>query len=226
MSFFQGAWTEIRGAYHQVHDKSSPSVNLADAGSSERAIVRLQQQPTDPTTGHREPVVLYDGVPKTFPGSNSVHLLPLDEQNTQMYLISQQTLVSTDSSHTMKPWDLVKNPQHVLKLIYRALIDTGKYVVWNYVDFVEQFRTWNGTWLGLLQHTGLVWRSFVTLFLTLGIVEAAPILMALWNILSNLMEVFYTLFRWTYETIDELLYLMEVLWNDAMSIVGRITSSV
>lgn len=150
-------------------------------------------------------------------------VLPLNKDTSALYEIKDHTLVSNDFG--LSHWDMLFHPGTIITHIYDVVKGFGSYVVWNYQDFVEQFRTWNGTWTGLLEHTALIWRMFVTAVLTIGIIELSPILASLWTILGELVEVLLTIFRWATGVSMEAFHLMGVLWDDVVSIVQRLTAS-
>lgn len=176
-----------------------------------------------PTTGGPSSVSNYVPVPP-IPGVRTpATVLPLNDDTSALYLVNEQTLKSNRIS--MGYWDMILHPSTILPHMYDVLKGIGSYVVWNYQDFVEQFRSWNGTWMGLLEHTGLVWRAFVTAFLTLGLIEIAPILGSLWTILLQLGEVLATVFRWATGVSLEAFHLIGVLWDDMVYMVRKLTSS-
>lgn len=151
-------------------------------------------------------------------------ILPLNADNSALYDITRDhSLKSNDFG--LSHWDMLFHPGTIVTHIYDVVKGFGSYVVWNYQDFVEQFRTWNGTWTGLLEHTALVWRMFVTAVITIGIIELSPILASLWTILGELVEVLLTIFRWATGVTMEAFHLMGILWDDVVSIVQRLTVS-
>lgn len=72
----------------------------------------------------------------------------------------------------------LRNPGHLLETAFGAVVGGVKYIGWNYVDFFDQIRSWDGTWWGLVQHSALLWRTLVTVLLTAGLIQVGPLLLA------------------------------------------------
>lgn len=74
---------------------------------------------------------------------------------------------------------MLRDPGHVLWAAASGVVDLVKYVGWNYVDFMDQIKSWDGTWAGLLRHSSLLWRTVVTVLLTAGLLQAGPLFLAI-----------------------------------------------
>lgn len=114
---------------------------------------------------------------------------------------------------------LTDNPGHLLGVAIDGVWNALKYVGWNYVDFIDQLRSWDGTWSGLLTHTALLWRTVVTVLITAGLVQIGPLLMAVteWGGLLG---------RLLYSTFRTLGYAADLLWQAIDALIGYISRMV
>lgn len=172
--------------------------------------------------------ILVAGVGNSNPIVNNQIRTPVtvisSENDNEMYLVSdtlktnKEVTLSGASGH----WYMLLHPSTILSHMYDVLKGTGSYVIWNYHDFVEQFHSWNGTLTGLLEHTALVWRMFVTIVLTLGLFELSSVMASLWGILVQLGNILRSIFSWVTGITSEMFYIIGLLWDDAVSIFHAI----
>lgn len=121
--------------------------------------------------------------------------------------------LSDGGSHSL--WEhVVRDPRYVVDRLWHLVTGTVGYVVWNYADFVEQFRSWNGTLPGLLTHVGLLWRTLVTVVLTLGLLELGPLVDGLSRLLAEVGTVLAGVFHLSVRATEELWALLALLWRD------------
>lgn len=89
------------------------------------------------------------------------------------------------------------------------------YVWWSYEDFVEQWRTWDGSAVSLLKDTHRIWRTIVTGFLTLGLLEIVPLLESVFHIWWGFMELVYYAFEFLGTGITEFFHFLWLVYDDA-----------
>ena len=104
-------------------------------------------------------------------------------------------------------WDqwrhtLTKHPLQFLGQLLEGLKKAVGYVIWNYIDFAEQYRRWDGTLWGLVHGTKLLWRALVTVALTLGLLELGPLLEALAQWIRLFVDLVKTAFELTVEAVE------------------------
>ena len=192
--------------------------------------------------GHRLPVVTMGTL---VPTENPIKVVPatpsvpfLSNPVTQPAL---QTLLDTGSlNHSNgrgdgsqlsafdSVWDqwrhtLTEHPLQFLGQLVDALKKAVGYVIWNYIDFAEQFRRWDGTLWGLVHGTHLLWRSLVTAAITVGLFEMGPLLEALATWARILVDLLRTAFNLTVEAVEMVWYVLGRVWDDVTEGVYRIT---
>lgn len=112
-----------------------------------------------------------------------------------------------------------QHPGQLLYTILSGMIQVTRYVGWNYVDFVDQIRSWDGTWLGLVRHTELIWRTLVTVLLTAGLIQAGPLLWLLTEWLELMGGAMVAFFRVLGSATD-------VIWRTVDDIVSYLWDTV
>lgn len=95
------------------------------------------------------------------------------------------------------------------------------WVVFQYTDFIDHLRHWDGSWISFTQTIGLLWRGAIALALTVGIVELSPLLQALGTWLRLVYDFIRGALGLVGEALDVLWYLLERLWYDITSYLGR-----
>lgn len=160
------------------------------------------------------------------PNTPNAHFLDLkDQSQVGSYIQGLDNIVSTKPDHKASFSGILSDPRQVVYQIWNTLHSTFGYIIWNYEDFVRQFQAWDGSLLGLMTHIDLMWRTMVTVVITLGILELGPLIDGLSRILMEIGEVIVFLFRLVETTASELWYFLGVLWKDAMIPVKWIMST-
>lgn len=111
------------------------------------------------------------------------------------------------------------NPSQLLWTISSGVVDALKWIGWNYVDLVDQLRSWDGTWWGLMSHTTLLWRMVVTTLLTVGLIQAGPLLQALTEWIRLLGSMLSTTFGFVEEG-------LELLWQTLEDVFSFVTDRI
>lgn len=189
-------------------------------------------------TGHRQPILMStDLANKDYPSKdvststttgvavplfippNTQHaqLVPLIDQNQVASHITgiEQIVPVTTTSH-LTHGGMLTNPRQIIHHIWSVIRGTFGYVIWNYEDFVMQFQSWDGSVTGLLQHVGLLWRTMITVVITLGLLELGPLIDGLSRILMEIGELIMFTFRLVETTANEMWYFLNLLWEDFM----------
>lgn len=111
------------------------------------------------------------------------------------------------------------NPGYLLQSAFTGIIDVLKYIGWNYVDFIDQIHAWDGTWTGLLTHSALLWRTAITALITVGLLQAGPLLLAIteWG------RMLASLLTSTFELVGDA---MGFVWYAVEDILTYITSTL
>ena len=132
-------------------------------------------------------------------------------------------LKSFDSVWDQWAHTLTQHPLQFLGQLLDGLKRALGYVIWNYIDFAEQFRRWDGTLWGLVHGTQLLWRSLVTVALTVGLFELGPLLEALAVWARILMDLVRTAFQLTVEAVEMVWYVLGRVWDDLVEGAYRLT---
>ena len=193
------------------------------------------------STGHRQPVLLStnlankdyptrDSTSRTAggvaipvfipPNTQHAQFVPLIDQNqVSSYLAGLDNIVSVTPNSALKnQWGMLfsTDPRQILHSIWSIISSTFGYVIWNYEDFARQFQSWDGSVNGLLRHMGLLWRTMITIFITLGILELGPLIDGLSRIFMEIGELVVFMFRLVETTANEMWYFLNLLWEDLM----------
>lgn len=179
------------------------------------------------------PVILV-GAPKTAEVYQPVPVRKTDNSpgTTRQTHLAESPAFTTQG----EPRDAVYHPFHWSNLGYtithhpvdfvRQLFDYAKqgvgWIWWNYEDFYEQFRNWDGSWVGLAHSTGLFWRGLVCALITVGLWEIAPLLEALASWLRLTFDFLKGALQLTGVILDDVWYLLQRVWDD---VTGLFASS-
>lgn len=98
--------------------------------------------------------------------------------------------------------------------LYLWIKKTIGYVWWTYEDFFEQWRTWDGSAISLLKDTHRIWRTIVTGFITLGLLEIVPLLESLFHLWWGFMELVYYAFEFLGTGISEFVHFLWLVYDD------------
>lgn len=192
--------------------------------------------------GHRKPVlVMGDLVPnesvnKVVPTIPLKHFTPFHVTPDLMQSVLEtgslnhangqgdgSYLTSFNTSWEQWRHTLSKNPLQLLGQLIEGLKTAVGYILWNYIDFGEQFRRWDGTLWGLVHGTHLLWRSLVTVAITLGLLELGPLLEALAQWIRLFVDLIRTAFNLTVEAVEMVWYVLGRIWDDLAQMAGKLT---
>lgn len=105
----------------------------------------------------------------------------------------------------------------VLEWLYTGVVWTGGYAVFTYADFVEEWRDWDGSLLGIFEPHRLL-RTFITVAVTIGLTYVLPMI----DVLIRLTERFYnfvvTVFGWTGEALER----VQLAWQRWMGYMRQL----
>lgn len=190
------------------------------------------------TTGHRQPLLMStDLANKDYlskgmststttgvavplfipPNTQHAQFVPLMDQNqVASHITGIDQIVPTHPTSHLTHMGMFSNPGLIVHHIWSVIHATFGYIIWNYEDFVIQFQSWDGSVNGLIQHVGLLWRTMITIVLTLGILELGPFIDGLSRIFMEIGELIMFMFRLVETTANEMWYFLNVLWEDLM----------
>lgn len=189
------------------------------------------------STGHRQPVLMStDLANKDYPSNmtsssssgvavplfippNTQHaqFVPLIDQNqVASHITGLDQIVPVNQQSLLTHVGMFSHPQLIVDHIWTVFKSTFGYVIWSYEDFVIQFQAWDGSVGGLMHHVGLIWRTMITIVLTLGILELGPFIDGMSRIFMEIGELIAFTFRLVETTINEMWYFMNLLWQDLM----------
>lgn len=236
MDTFQGTQKWFNDAHSRAMNRETPF----------QTEVRLLESVPD-TTGHRQPILMSTNLAnKDYPTPTSMMsntggvavplFVPPNTQNAQFVPLVDQNQVAShiaglDSIVPVIPqsyvnqWGMLSDPRQILHHLWTVTNATFGYVIWNYQDFAHQFQSWDGSINGLLHHMGLLWRTMVTILLTLGILELGPFIDGLSRIFMEIGELIVFVFRLVETTASEMWYFLNILWEDLMMPVKWMMSS-
>ena len=180
-----------------------PTVNNDNPSSNEPAVQVPVKDRHHPHGLHYTPPAIHfhRGGTSFFPKTSVVGSLAADAGMTWVYLWSGEGNIID------KLWTLTKR------------VVGG--IVWNYTDWVDQFRLWDGTWRGLIVHSHLLWRTVVVGFLTLGILEIVPVIEALGRWLYYFYEFLRMVFGLTGDALSEMGSLVLKIYDDIRYLFDR-----
>ena len=192
--------------------------------------------------GHRQPVLTMgtlvptESIVKVVPVVPRTPYSPFAVTPDQMqHLLEHGSLNHPngvgDGSHLTSfnsVWDqwqhtLTQHPLQFIGQLVDALKNTVGYVLWNYIDFGEQFRRWDGTLWGLVHGTQLLWRSLVTVAITIGLFELGPLFEAMAEWARILVDLLRTVFGLTVEAVEMVWYVIGRVWDDLVEGAYRLT---
>ena len=205
-SAFDIAWNEVQNALHFVPreppwSKTNPSLNVP--------WVQAPVDPVVPAVDHIPPPTHVEKRRRKGGGNH-------DDDRWHVAL-----------SQTSTPWYTglsLSSPGALLEKLWELTVWVVGGVVWQYADWMDQFRQWDGTWSGLLLHTHLLWRTVVVSFLSLGLLEMVPLLETLGRWLSMFFEFLRYAFRLTGDALGEAWTLLVRVYDDVTGLVGRVRS--
>lgn len=187
-----------------------------------------------PTTSSQIPPRNLDLVPPaTIPPRGQaqrdhVHTVPLDSDIGQQVVLNhtraQDERTKQRKHHLTHSGMLWGHPELVIQHLWDVVKQGGGYVVWNYTDFYNHFVTWKGSYVDLLTDLKFMWRALVTAMLTIGLIEIMPLLEGLGRLLWDVFYVLRMAFGLIERTSEELFAFLTVLWDDAVSLVQRLTT--
>lgn len=107
----------------------------------------------------------------------------------------------------------LQSPTHLVEAMFRGAMEGLRYVGWNYVDFLDQWKSWDGSWTGLLTHASLMWRTVVTVLLTAGLIQIGPLLLAVTEWVRMLGAVLVRTFGFVGDAVT-------LVWNTLEELMG------
>lgn len=120
-----------------------------------------------------------------------IHLTPYQRHHVHFVPLNQEWKVASQLiGDSVKPvfepfwkdWHL-SDPVGILHSVWDILTSTLGWVIGEYQEFYEQFRSWDGSISGLMWNVGLIWHGAMVVLLTVGIVEIGSLVESLSRIL-------------------------------------------
>lgn len=177
----------------------------------------VAQQGAVPTfrVGAPTPAVAYQPVP-TRPTDNhsTEHMSVIHRAEDPTFTAQGEPRAALDHPFQHIGYNLTHHPVDLLKQLFDYAKQGAGWIVWNYQDFYQQLRNWDGSLVGLTRSMGLFWRGLVVGLITLGLVETAPILEALATWLRLAFDFLTGALGLTGSLLEELWYLLEKIWVD------------
>lgn len=217
---------------------SSVTPTMVTATDPVQTILSIEPNGAD---RHRHPVLYATGInglpPQAYTpaqrqtlyqrprGTESANLLSLDvDHRAEFHGHSEEKIHKITRDRHEIHWDqIMKDPKALVMAIVKTVGKTVGYVIWNYQDLVEQFRSWDGSLMGLFHHTQLIWRSLVSVGMTLVLLELGPFLEALMRLTMEILDILWASVGMIGRGIEELWWFSQVLWADASALVERLT---
>lgn len=122
------------------------------------------------------------------------------------------------------------NPAHILYAIYDITRQTVSWVIWNYRDFYEVLTHpvvsegfWQSVWNTpekLLWLGHVIWRGLVVTGITLGLVNAGPFLLAMYEWFGLFLRFLWEAFSLTEQAVQTLWRVIEDIIEDIRYLVG------
>lgn len=82
-------------------------------------------------------------------------------------------------------WNMREHPFSLIESALRGVYEAVKWVAMDYIDFVDGWKSWDGSWRSLLTNTHLLWRTMLTVGLTAAILYGAPFMKTLFDLLGS-----------------------------------------
>jgi hypothetical protein len=101
----------------------------------------------------------------------------------------------------------------VLGFLWDVLVWSGGYVVFTYEDFITEWSSWDGSWMGVLSPYRL-WRTIVTAAVSIGLVLSLPFVESLMSITWMVLQGIWLLFQGSVEAGALLNQAVQRAWRD------------
>ena len=152
------------------------------------------------------------------------HVVPLSGDIGKMVALHEsrgQDEHDNPKHHVTHQAMLFRAPELIIQHLWDVFKRGGGYVVWSYTDFYNHFTTWKGSYVDLLTDVRFMWRSFVTVLLTITLVEILPLIEGLGRLLWDIFEVIRSAFGLVERAVEELFLFLSIIWNDTEALVRR-----
>lgn len=113
--------------------------------------------------------------------------------------------------------------QNIPRMLWQAVTNSFGYIVFTYQDLYAQLINWNGSWVSLVKNVNLIWRLAVTSVITMGLIEIVPFFSSVSRLLMEIGEIIWSVAGLFMKGVDEIWGFLELLWQDMVIIVRRIT---
>lgn len=228
----------MRNVYDQWNDAAArlQGHSLTVKPSAADNILSMASKYVDPVTHRKALVSFYTPLPKgntdvpaAVPkagimrggsgsewGLGSAFVVPLSTDAP-----SSVPLIVSDTRHVVTDvWNKIPfQPGNWLLGTWNTIKTVMGYVGFTYSDFLQQWRNWDKTMLGLVHNFDFMWRIFVTVLITFGAYELTTTIDAFGRILRYMWEAVTSIFDVSTSVLEEIWYILEKMWNSVLSFV-------
>lgn len=141
------------------------------------------------------------------------YIVPLKDTHKGSSFIVGDNVVKSNPSF-MTHAGMITDPRQLINHLWGLMTSSFNYVVWDYSDFVAQFSTWDGTMLGLMSHMNLIWRTMITVLITIGLIELVPVTEAMVRVLTEFGYIMKLAFNLGVSIMEEVWSILSMVMTD------------